>query len=105
MEAFVALAFSLWPGVTAFTAPALLERFIVEALIALAASERNAVRCICIARSCPKLPRAVLYKEVESNVTAGSVRTRRSGELGVKGWDGQGVHGLNLENARSSPGV
>jgi len=34
----VALAFSLWPGVTAFTAPALLERFIVEALIALAAS-------------------------------------------------------------------
>ena len=68
----------------AFIALALPERFIVEALIALAPSEWNAVRCICIARSCPKLPRAVLNKEVESNVTARSVRTRHSGEWHVK---------------------
>ena len=85
MEASVALVFFLWTGVKAFTALALLERFIVETLIALAPSERNAVRCICIAWSCPKLPRAVLNKEVESNVTAESVRTRCGGELGVKG--------------------
>jgi hypothetical protein len=84
VEASVALVSSLWTGVKAFTALALPERFIVEALIALAPSERNAVRCICITRSCPKLPRTVLNKEVESNVTAGSVRTRRSRELGVK---------------------
>jgi hypothetical protein len=85
VEASVALVSSLWTGVKAFTALALPERFIVEALIALAPSERIAVHCICIARSCPKLPRAVLNKEVESNVTAGSVRTRRSGESRVKG--------------------
>ena len=84
MEASVALVFSLWTGVKAFTALALLEWFIVETPIALAPSERNAVCCICIAWSCPKLPRAVLNKEVESNVTAESVRTRHSGEWHVK---------------------
>ena len=85
VEASEALVFSLWTGVEAFTALALSEWFIVEALIALALSEQNAVRCICIARSCPKLPRVVLNKEVESNVTARSVRTRCSGEWRVKG--------------------
>ena len=85
MEASVALVFSLWTGVKAFTALALSERFIVEALIALAPSERNAICCICIAQSCPKLPRAVLNKEVESNVTTGFVCTRHSGESRVKG--------------------
>ena len=69
----------------AFIALALPEQFIVEALIALAPSAWDAVRCICIARSCPKLPRAILNKEVESNVTVGSVHTRCSGKSGVKG--------------------
>ena len=85
MEASVALVFSLWTGVKAFTALALPERFIVEALIALAPSEWNAVRCICIAQSCPKLPRAVLNKEVESNVIVRFVHTRCHIELRVKG--------------------
>ena len=101
----MALAFSLWPGVMAFTAPALLEQFIVEALIALAPSEQNVVRCICIAWSCPKLPRAILYKEAESNVTTGSGHVRCCVGWRAERGSGQGAYGLNLKNTRSSPGV
>ena len=55
MKSSVALAFSPWTGVKAFTALALLEQFIVEALIVLAPSEWNAVHCIYISNSVPCL--------------------------------------------------